>query len=133
MQIIDKVEKEVKQCQEQYFLFREQQKQRLHNRKYDLNDDEFWKSSSENAPETRSEISFRMLRQKTIEQEDGLVVNRSVSLFGKNGNPLNVNQAKVKIHFCDDDPKEFVLDIAVYKYTIVQVVFVFLVVSFLGI
>lgn len=37
-------------------------------------------------------------------------------LFNKDGKPMNINQAKLDFTFSDDDPKKFVLDIAIYKY-----------------
>lgn len=83
----------------------------------DISDEEFWKTSSENCPETRVEIAYR--HRKSNPDNKNLDENKckpSVRLFNKNGNPLNINQAKLDFKFSDDDPKQFVLDIAIYKY-----------------
>lgn len=99
-------------------LFRQQQKYRnMARNTSDLSDEMFWKTSSENCPETRVEIANRQRKTKTKSNElkDNESI-RSVRLFNKDGNPLNINQAKLDFKFSDDDPHQFVLDIAIYKY-----------------
>lgn len=78
-----------------------------------MDDDTFWKTPSENSPETRVEIAKRARRQQ--EKQDTAKEKKAVKLFNKDGRPLNVNQAKVDFRFSDDDPEKFILDVAVYK------------------
>ena len=105
--------KQVKQAQRKYCLFREEQRARLKEFDGSIDDEHFWKTSSENAPETRIEIAKRSKRNKKNEEEE-VKETKSVHLFNKEGRPLNVNQAKLQFKFCDN-PKELLLDIAVYK------------------
>lgn len=35
----------------------------------------------------------------------------------KNGRPLNVNEAKIKFNFNDENPEAFLLDLHIYKYS----------------
>lgn len=79
-----------------------------------MDDDTFWKSASENAPETRLEIAKRA--RKREEDEKPAKEKKALRMFAKDGRPLNINQAKVKFQFSDEDPSQFVLDIAVYKW-----------------
>lgn len=84
-----------------------------------LSDEEFWKSSSENCPETRIEIARRQTQQKSSRstgESSKTKCERTLRLFNKEGKPLNVNQAKLDFKFVDDNPEMFVLDIALYKY-----------------
>lgn len=83
---------------------------------YYLDDDEFWKTTSENSPETRVEIAKRTRKTKELKQrKDEQPPKRTYNLFTKDGRPLNVNQAKLDFTFDVDDPEKYVLDIAVYK------------------
>lgn len=97
-----------------YQKFRELQKERLSHVDYNISDDEFWRSTSEHAPEVRIEMANRSRKSK-----DGNDTNkkqmRVMSLFAKDGRPLNVNQAKLDFKFDDGDPKELVLDIGIYR------------------
>lgn len=100
-----------------YRVFRQQQKDRVFSKNTShLSDEDFWKTSSENCPETRVEIANRHRKDKesTNEKKD-LNCKRSIRLFNKEGNPLNVNQAKLDFEFFDDS-QQFVLDIVIYKY-----------------
>ncbi|KAJ8909963.1 hypothetical protein NQ315_014914 [Exocentrus adspersus] len=109
-------EQKIKRCQEEYRLQREEQKQRVSRKNpSDLSDDDFWKSTSENCPETRIEIARRSTKSKNVDAKEEKP-KRSVSLFNKDGRPLNVNQAKLRFTFNDEDPKQYVLDVAVYKF-----------------
>lgn len=80
----------------------------------ELDDETFWRTASENSPETRVEIAKRA-RKHEEKQRDKNETKKSVKLFNKDGRPLNINQAKMDFQFNDDDPTKFVLDIAVYK------------------
>ncbi|XP_056635238.1 dynein axonemal assembly factor 11-like [Diorhabda sublineata] len=117
-QIIDKTEKRIKEAQNKYFKWRQEQKERMSKIDYSgISNDDFWKMSSENCPETRVEISQRQRnkdRPPTDISEN--IPKSSVRLFTKDGRPLNVNQAKLDFTFKNDNPKQFVLDIAVYKF-----------------
>lgn len=87
------------------------------NKTIHLSDEEFWKTSSENCPETRVEIAQRHEKNRNNKKEkEDTNCTRSVTLFKKNGKPMNVNQAKLDFKFSDDDPEKFILDIAIYKY-----------------
>ncbi|KAJ8957899.1 hypothetical protein NQ318_001895 [Aromia moschata] len=121
------VEESIKKCQEEHRstilrdkfmnrLFREEQKRRVVNQgKPHLTDEEFWKSTSENCPETRVEMAERQQKAKRQESKEDKP-KREVQLFKKDGRPLNINQAKLDFTLSDDDPKQFVLDVAVYKF-----------------
>lgn len=116
MQILDQSETQIQRAQKKYFGFREQQKQRLSKHASEkLSDEEFWKSTSEHAPETRVDIATRARKNRESGKEENTPEKRSIRLFSKDGRPLNINQAKVKFHFDDCDPSCYVLDIAVYK------------------
>ncbi|RZC37238.1 tilB -like [Asbolus verrucosus] len=116
-QNIGRVEEKIKEAQEKYKKFRTEQKERLKN-SYDssVSDEDFWKSTSENCPETRVEISRRSRKSKGPDNDENKNVKNQVSLFTKEGRPLNVNQAKLNFKFTDEDPAKFVLDLAIYKY-----------------
>lgn len=116
MQILQETEAKVKASQVKYQKFRTNQRERLQTKKEEVDDDTFWKTSSENAPETRTEISQRSHKNKKCGKDETLVKKKSVKLFTKDGRPLNVNQAKLSFVFIDDDPMQFILDVAIYKY-----------------
>lgn len=98
-------------------LQREQQKLRIsQDNTSELSDDDFWKSTSENCPETRVEIARRSSKSKGNAEVKEDKPKRRLLLFNKDGRPLNVNQAKLSFTFNDEDPQQFVLDIAVYKF-----------------
>lgn len=102
--------------QNEYLMFREEQRKRLsvHSRDH-LTDEEFWKSTSENAPETRAEIAQRSKRsRKNVDINEKKPV-KNIKLFAKDGRPLNINQAKLDFVLNDENPSELVLDLAVYK------------------
>lgn len=81
-----------------------------------MDDETFWKSSSEHAPETRLELSKRSRKSRARDQEEeNQKVRKSVSLFAKDGRPLNINQSKLKFNFSIDDPEALVLELHVYK------------------
>lgn len=113
-QILSQTEIKVKEAQRKYEFFRQQQKERLVNCNDDLDDEVFWKTKSEHAPETRVTISnrSRKIRNKDVDEKP---IKKSVRLFAKDGRPLNINQAKLKFKFNDEDPKQYVLDLAVYR------------------
>ncbi|EFA00650.1 Protein tilB-like Protein [Tribolium castaneum] len=110
------IEDKIKGEQERYFLFRKEQKKRIEDG-YDptIDDEEFWKSTSENCPETRVEISRRTRKSKGLDKGE-ITEKKQVRLFTKEGRPLNMNQAKLDFKFNDENPEKFVLDLAVYKY-----------------
>lgn len=97
-----------------YQEFRVNQRERLQTPK-EVDDDMFWKTASEHAPETRREISQRSRKNKDRDKQE-VVQKKPVSLYTKEGHPRNINQAKVQFSFNDEDPKHFILDIAIYKY-----------------
>lgn len=101
--------------QDSYVLKREKQKKRLSDDTWNMDDETFWKTTSEHAPETRVEISkrHRKVRGKDVTLDSK--IKKSVRLFAKDGRPLNVNQSKINFTFSDDNPEEYVLDLHVYK------------------
>lgn len=102
----------MKKAQRAYEEFRAKQRDRLAHPQEFQDDEEFWKASSEHAPETRVEISKRRSKNKVKEERKE---KKSTKLYAQDGRPLNINQAKVDFKFECDDPKEYVLDIAVYR------------------
>lgn len=118
MQILGQTEIQIRKAQKKYFRFREAQKERLSKTTTaDLDDEEFWKSTSEHAPETRIDIAMRSRRSRKSDKKEKEEVEEKplVKLFAKDGRPLNVNQAKVKFRFDDSTPGFYILDVAVYK------------------
>lgn len=118
MQILGQTDIQIWQAQNKYFRFREAQKERLSKTSTaELDDEEFWKSTSEHAPETRIDIAMRSRRSRESDKKEKEEVKKKhlVRLFAKDGRPLNVNQAKVKFRFDDSDPGFYILDVAVYK------------------
>lgn len=111
LQNFQETEKVIKEQQNRYQLQRNEQRARFQSEN-DLDDDTFWKTPSENSPETRVEIARRSRRHQ--EKQDVVKEKKPPKLFNKAGRPLNINQAKVDFRF-DDDPEKFVLDVAVYK------------------
>lgn len=61
------------------------------------------------------EIAKRNKRLKNQEKKED-VKKSVVRCFTKDGKPLNINQAKLKFHFIEDNPEEFILELEVYKY-----------------
>ncbi|KAK9890846.1 hypothetical protein WA026_012192 [Henosepilachna vigintioctopunctata] len=115
-QRLSQIEVEIRRAQNKYRQFREDQKTRLAgNDSSNMNDDEFWKSSSEHAPETRVEITRRSRNSRRLDEPIEPKKNE-VRLFAKDGRALNINQAKIPFTFNDEDPKEFVLTVQIYKY-----------------
>lgn len=115
-QNLPKIEGKIKEQQVKYERFREEQKIRLsQSTSAELEDEQYWKSSSEHAPETRIEMSQRSRRAR--KQNDTVETKRKeVKLFTKEGRPLNINQAKIPFTFNDDNPEEYLLTIHVYKH-----------------
>lgn len=115
LQIIFKNEDQIKDSQNKYKAFRSQQRERLANEMPNkMSDEEFWKSTSEHAPETRVDISRRICKTKGKDKKEK-VERTEATLFNKDGRPLNINQAKVDFQFKDSDPNKYILDVAVYK------------------
>ncbi|GJQ79695.1 hypothetical protein Trydic_g5842 [Trypoxylus dichotomus] len=114
LQKLDETEKVVVKDQRKYEEFRRLQKERLGKVDYNISDEVFWQTTSEHAPEVRVEMAKRA-RKREDTSDKNKKDKRVVSLFTKDGRPLNVNQAKLDFKFSDEDPKEFVLDIGVYK------------------
>ncbi|XP_071050117.1 dynein axonemal assembly factor 11-like isoform X2 [Onthophagus taurus] len=117
-QILDKITPGVLKDQEKYKIERLQQIERLKLVDNTIPDEKFWNTPSENAPETRREISQRQrkCRGKADDTNKQKKKKKEVAVYNKQGRPLNINEAKLDFTFIDDDPKEFILDIAVYKY-----------------
>nr|XP_022917957.1 protein tilB-like [Onthophagus taurus] len=117
-QILDKITPGVLKDQEKYKIERLQQIERLKLVDNTIPDENFWNTPSENAPETRREISQRQrkCRGKDDDTNKQKKKKKEVAVYNKQGRPLNINEAKLDFTFIDDDPKEFILDIAVYKY-----------------
>lgn len=117
MQRLDEIEKSAFKDQRKYQDFRRLQRERLSEVDYNISDEDFWKSTSEHAPEVRIEMAKRSRRsQDSSDNEKKGKEKRGVSLFAKDGRPLNVNQAKLNFKFSNEDPKELILDIGIYKY-----------------
>lgn len=113
LQIFVQIEPTILTQQKAYKIFREEQKERLKNQQEEeIDDDEFWNKKSENAPEVRVEISKRSQKSK---KENEIKPKKTLKLFAEDGRPLNINQAKLDFKFFDDNPNEFILDLAVYK------------------
>ncbi|XP_050300021.1 dynein axonemal assembly factor 11 [Anthonomus grandis grandis] len=117
-QNLPEIEKRIKNYQEKHRRFREEQKVRhLLKNSSKLTDEEFWQAVAENSPETRMEISKRQKKtNRNVDIDCEQKIKKTARLFDKTGRPLNVNQAKLKFTFSDDDPEMFVLDVALYKY-----------------
>ncbi|CAH0546492.1 unnamed protein product [Brassicogethes aeneus] len=117
-QIFPSVEPKIKTFQEKYYVFREEQKRRLANSNlYDLDNETFWKTSTENSPETRVEIAKRTQKNKELKNNpEKAPPKKEYRCFSKNGRPLNCNQAKLDFTFDMDDPEKYLLDVAVYKH-----------------
>lgn len=113
LQTFEETERKIKRQQKIYGQQRNEQRERLKQTEAVVDDETFWRSPSENAPETRVEIAKRARKQEGPEKNP-LGDKRTVRLFANDGRPLNVNQAKVDFKF-DEDPAKCVLDIAVYK------------------
>lgn len=112
------VEEAIKRQQTSYKLTRDKQRERLLSDETlnTVDDETFWKSTSEHAPETRIEISRRHRRTRGINVEiDRDTTKKSSRLFTSDGRPLNVNQTKLKFSFLDGNPEEYALDLHVYK------------------
>lgn len=112
-QILRHVEGKVLKGQADYYIFRNEQRERLSQPQDEVDDDTFWKTQSENAPETRVELANRQSKRNCADLPVKEI--KAVRLFSKEGRPLNTNQAKLPFKF-EDDPKEFKLDVAVYRY-----------------
>ncbi|KAK4877021.1 hypothetical protein RN001_009527 [Aquatica leii] len=105
----------VKYCQNKYFKFRKHQKERLASSSdQNLDNESYWKSKSEHAPETRIEMAKRRNPEDKNECKDASV-KKQTRLYNKDGRPLNINQAKLQFKF-EDEPREFRLQLAVYRY-----------------
>lgn len=115
-QNVKQIEKDIQIAQNKYFQYREAQKHRIKsNNNPSLDDEEFWKSTSEHSPETRIEMAYRSRRAKGLDKEV-IKPKKGVTLFKKNGAPLNMNQAKLEFKLIDEYPDKLILDLAVYKY-----------------
>lgn len=106
----------IKDAQAKYKVERNEQRERLAKEKCDVDDETFWKSTSEHAPETRMEISRRTRLNRGKDKETETKIQKSITLFTKNGRPLNVNQCKLNFTFVDENPEAYVLELHVYKY-----------------
>ncbi|XP_018336112.1 protein tilB [Agrilus planipennis] len=115
-QDFENITPKIRKAQKEYELFRKEQKERLCKGHDDLTDEEFWATKSEHAPEIRVEMAMRSRKSRNTDEEKDKVKKPCVRLYNKEGRPLNINQAKLKFKFCDEDPKQYVLDIAIYKY-----------------
>ncbi|XP_044753554.1 protein tilB [Coccinella septempunctata] len=115
-QNLPNIEGKIRKEQLKYGRFREEQKLRLsQSTSSELDDEQYWKSSSEHAPETRVEMAQRSRRARK-QDETVQKMKQEVRLFSKDGRPLNVNQAKIPFTFSDENPQEYQLTIHVYKY-----------------
>ncbi|XP_065161705.1 protein tilB isoform X2 [Atheta coriaria] len=123
LQNFPNAEKQIKRAQEKYYAFRENQRTRLQEQQENdrnLDDDVFWHSKSEHAPETRCEMSrrSRLARGKDKDETEAVKENetKELPIYSKTGKPLNINQAKLSFTFDDSDESKYVLDIAIYKH-----------------
>ncbi|KAF5273676.1 hypothetical protein FQA39_LY07366 [Lamprigera yunnana] len=106
----------LKECQKKYDEFRRQQRERLVNSKNKYHDNEtFWKSKSENAPETRVEIAKRSEKSRSKEESKIPSQKKPTKFYNKDGTPLNINQPKIAFKF-EDRLTEFHLNLIVYRY-----------------
>ncbi|KAJ8981954.1 hypothetical protein NQ317_002127 [Molorchus minor] len=116
-QRLPELEEGIKKSQHEYELFRDEQKRRLAAESNpNLTDEEFWKTTSENCPESRIEMAERQRKAKETEKDDDKPKKKLVQFYNKEGRPLNINHAKLEFTLSDEDPKQFVLDVFVYKY-----------------
>ncbi|KAJ8729315.1 hypothetical protein PYW08_000896 [Mythimna loreyi] len=115
--------------QENYRHQRKSQKTRLEreiqekweNEYKDMDPDErnkkFYAEKCEHAPEVRYEIEkMRLLKLKSYETTEKKEEKRVYKFFAPDGRPYNINQAKIDFVFNDQDPENYVLDLAVYKH-----------------
>ncbi|XP_017780340.1 PREDICTED: protein tilB [Nicrophorus vespilloides] len=109
-------EKTIRRAQKEYEKFREEQKARLSIVDDTIDDESFWKSTSEHAPETRLEISRRSRLARGKDKKEEVGETKAISVFNRDGRPLNMNQAKVQFKFDDSDSESYTLDISVYKF-----------------
>jgi hypothetical protein len=85
----------------------------------------FWSEVSEHSPETRLQIAAQVLehqQQKEKGEDNDLSKppKREYKLFNSDGQPVNVNEAKIPFVLTeDDDMNSLLLDVAVYKYVMV--------------
>lgn len=106
---------EVRRQQENYFTFRREQKIRVtckileNRRQMELiaNEEDrnkfFWDSKSEHSPESRIDLANRQMendRRKQRSTEEA-TIKAPRRLFMANGDPLNVNEAKLEFSFRD--------------------------------
>lgn len=119
----------IKKHQQQYFKFREEQKVRVtrqiqeNQHKMSLMDSEeernkfFWDSKSEHSPESRVDVANKQMENERLKQRSSETKkeNPPRRLFMDNGNPLNVNEAKVEFTF-KDHVDSFELEVFVPKY-----------------
>lgn len=115
-QNVKQIENDIRIAQNKYFQDRQAQKDRIKsNTDQSLDDEEFWKSTSEHSPETRIEMASRSRRAKGLDKEV-IKPKKEVTLFNKNGAPLNINQAKLEFKLIDEYPDKLILELFVYKY-----------------
>ncbi|XP_072394865.1 dynein axonemal assembly factor 11 [Diabrotica undecimpunctata] len=117
-QLLEQTEKKIQQAQVKYFKWRQEQRERMNQIDYTgISNDEFWKMTSEHCPETRIEMAKRQSKKDrdvcNVYEETPKIL---LKLFNKEGRPLNVNQAKLDFSFNDEDPRQFTLDVSVYKF-----------------
>lgn len=73
---------------------------------------------SDNTPETRIELSNHSRRAKHRGNEEKPEPQKNViKLFNKDGQPNNINEAKISFSFEEDEENNcFVLTLMIYKY-----------------
>ncbi|KAL1129404.1 hypothetical protein AAG570_013931, partial [Ranatra chinensis] len=128
MQQYEKIREVILQEQRKHAAKRERQK--LGSKMKDSEDyenltreqlQEYWSEVNEYTPETKTETAkvARACRKKDSEQKEDPTApsKRTIRLFDKQGNPLNVNEAKIPFRIEEnDETNSYVLDLSVYKY-----------------
>uniref|UniRef100_A0A1B6BZ90 Dynein axonemal assembly factor 11-like CS domain-containing protein n=1 Tax=Clastoptera arizonana TaxID=38151 RepID=A0A1B6BZ90_9HEMI len=77
----------------------------------------FWSEMSENTPEARIEIACKSRRNRTLSEDKVSVKKRVIKLFNKDGEPLNVNEARIVFNLTENDENNsFVLELVLYKF-----------------
>lgn len=110
------MEDQVLTAQAKYRKLRSEQRDRLTGLgKTKVSDDVFWPQESEHCPEFRLAMArrYQQIKLEEKEKEDDKL-NKPVTLFSKDGQPLNVNQSKLKFKLVEK-PEMLELHLEIYK------------------
>lgn len=109
----------------EYKIQRDEQKIRVMKEKLkleqqlkDVDDEErrtiFWKSKSENCPETRYDIAMENRRSKNLNKKPEIKVEHIQKLFAPCGRPYNINKPKLGFRL-SDELEYYDLELHIYK------------------